>query len=262
MNQAKKEQEEKTSAFSVVPVLDNPHTVSNTLPMKLMPVLKSSTDNQITQQVHSFEKANINVNDIDYKHVWKTSSTTKIPTKESDSDVSAPASHSTKPPTTTTTTTTTTARTTTKTTTIKASQSTVGFSPIPIETFPKLNLEDFVSPTSLIEKEETNEAQQKDSDVPILPFRTTLRTTTTTTTTPEPTTTTDGSPSGVITRLLSEAAAPIAGLSAATLAYSAAAMLPVWLPLAMGGRKKRSEPSDLIHNNVLQDLQKLDYLNR
>ena len=58
MNQAKKEQEEKTSAFSVVPVLDNPHTVSNTLPMKLMPVLKSSTDNQITQQVHSFEKAN------------------------------------------------------------------------------------------------------------------------------------------------------------------------------------------------------------
>ena len=71
---------------------------------------------------------------------------------------------------------------------------------------------------------------------PTLPFRTTLRTTTALAPT---TTTTDGSPTGVITRLLSEAAAPIAGLSAATLAYSAAAMLPVWLPAALG-RKKRS----------------------
>ena len=72
---------------------------------------------------------------------------------------------------------------------------------------------------------------------PLLPFRTTLRTTTELTTT---STTTDGSPSGVITRLLSEAAAPIAGLSAATLAYSAAAMLPVWLPAALAGRKRKS----------------------
>ena len=53
-------------------------------------------------------------------------------------------------------------------------------------------------------------------------------------------TTTDSSPQGVITRILSEAAAPIAGLSAATLAYSAAAMLPVWLPAALAGRKKKS----------------------
>ena len=72
---------------------------------------------------------------------------------------------------------------------------------------------------------------------PLLPFRTTLRTTTELTTT---STTTDGSASGVITKLLSEAAAPIAGLSAATLAYSAAAMLPVWLPAALAGRKRKS----------------------
>merc|ERR1711902_68378 len=74
---------------------------------------------------------------------------------------------------------------------------------------------------------------------PLLPFRTTLRTTTELTTT---STTTDGSPSGVITRLLSEAAAPIAGLSAATLAYSAAAMLPVWLPVALGRKRKSLSP--------------------
>ena len=72
---------------------------------------------------------------------------------------------------------------------------------------------------------------------PILPFRTTLRTTTEMVTEAS---TTDSSPQGVITRLLSEAAAPIAGLSAATLAYSAAAMLPVWLPAALAGRKKKS----------------------
>ena len=77
---------------------------------------------------------------------------------------------------------------------------------------------------------------------PILPFRTTLRTTTTAT---SATTTTDGSPQGVITRLLSEAAAPIAGLSAATLAYSAAAMLPVWLPAAIGRKKKSLQRSDI-----------------
>jgi len=77
---------------------------------------------------------------------------------------------------------------------------------------------------------------------PILPFRTTLRTTTTAT---SATTTTDGTPQGVITRLLSEAAAPIAGLSAATLAYSAAAMLPVWLPAAIGRKKKSFEISDI-----------------
>ena len=72
----------------------------------------------------------------------------------------------------------------------------------------------------------------------ILPFRTTARPTTTTTTT-EATVTTDGSPAGVLSRILSEAAAPIAGLSAATLAYSAAAMLPVWLPAALAGRRRR-----------------------
>ena len=72
---------------------------------------------------------------------------------------------------------------------------------------------------------------------PTLPFRTTLRTSTEAVSLAS---TTDSSPQGVITRLLSEAAAPIAGLSAATLAYSAAAMLPVWLPAALAGRKKKS----------------------
>ena len=142
---------------------------------------------------------------------------------------------------------------------------TVGFSPIAIETFPKLNLEDFVSPTSLYVKqikEKRKEVKERVSDAPILPFRTTLRTTTTTTTTQKPTTTTDGSPTGVITRLLSEAAAPIAGLSAATLAYSAAAMLPVWLPLALAGRKKRSEHLDLLQYEVSQGLSKVDSMNR
>ena len=84
---------------------------------------------------------------------------------------------------------------------------------------------------------------------PLLPFRTTLRTTTELTTT---TTTTDGSASGVITRLLSEAAAPIAGLSAATLAYSAAAMLPVWLPAALAGRKRKSFD---VNSDDLQNIQ-------
>ena len=45
-------------------------------------------------------------------------------------------------------------------------------------------------------------------------------------------------------RLIRDAAAPLAGLGAATLAYSAAAMLPVWLPMALGGggggRKRRT----------------------
>ena len=72
-----------------------------------------------------------------------------------------------------------------------------------------------------------------------LPLRTTLRTTTTTAAT-----TTEASPSGVITRLLGEAAAPIAGLSAATLAYSAAAMLPVWLPAALGRRRREMDTTD------------------
>ena len=122
-------------------------------------------------------------------------------------------------------------------------------------------LEDFVSQDSLNEKQEKkNTKEERVSSAPILPFRTTLRTTTTTTTTQKPTTTTDGSPSGVITRLLSEAAAPIAGLSAATLAYSAAAMLPVWLPLALGGRKKRSEPLDMLYYEVSQGLSKVDTL--
>ena len=44
----------------------------------------------------------------------------------------------------------------------------------------------------------------------------------------------------MLTRLLTDAAAPIAGLSAATFAYGAAAMLPVWLPSALGRRRKRS----------------------
>ena len=83
---------------------------------------------------------------------------------------------------------------------------------------------------------------------PILPFKTTLRTTTTTTapsTTTTTTTTTERTPETILTKLMSEAAAPLAGLSAATLAYSAAAMLPVWLPAALG-RKKRDAKEEVV----------------
>lgn len=121
------------------------------------------------------------------------------------------------------------------------------FSPIPFEPFPQISLTDFVSPDSLSEalqktKEILASTEAPKDSPPILPFKTTLRTTTTTTTpvtTTTTTTTTEGTPETILTKLLSEAAAPLAGLSAATLAYSAAAMLPVWLPAALG-RKKRS----------------------
>ena len=136
------------------------------------------------------------------------------------------------------------------------------FSPISIDKFPQMDLEDFVSPvtesgsgnggvtprqslsttttttasttTTTTTSLATTTIRARET-APVLPFRTTLRTTSTSTTT---TTTEDGTPSGVITKLLSEAAAPIAGLSAATLAYSAAAMLPVWLPAALGRRRR------------------------
>ena len=94
----------------------------------------------------------------------------------------------------------------------------------------------------------TVSSSQTTVTAPTLPFRTTLRTSTEAVSVVS---TTDSSPQGVITRLLGEAAAPIAGLSAATLAYSAAAMLPVWLPAALAGRKKKSFEA----NWNLQDIQ-------
>ena len=143
------------------------------------------------------------------------------------------------------------------------------FSPISISKFPQMNLEDFVSPvtegtvgslqirqqpttttttaatttttTTTVRTTATTERERS----PVLPFRTTVRTVSTTTE--------DGTPSGVITKLLSEAAAPIAGLSAATLAYSAAAMLPVWLPAALG-RKRRSFQEPQIEINKILNL--------
>lgn len=57
---------------------------------------------------------------------------------------------------------------------------------------------------------------------------------------------------GIITRILSGAAAPLAGLSAATLAYTAAAMMPVWLPLALGRRKR----------DIMEEIQIPDSLKR
>ena len=121
------------------------------------------------------------------------------------------------------------------------------FSPIPFDPFPQISLTDFVSPESLSQalqktKEILPSTEAPQDSPPILPFKTTLRTTTTTTTpvtTTTTTTTTERTPETILTKLMSEAAAPLAGLSAATLAYSAAAMLPVWLPAALG-RKKRS----------------------
>jgi len=246
MEQAKKEQEQNNGG----PVLyssSNPQV----FPLKLKPLLLSNgpllgnIQHSLGENQQSKGETKTSSN-LDYNHVWD-SATTKSTTSTSTTTSTTPST----PPVTTVT-------------TSKPLITTRGFSPIQLETFPKLNLEDFVSPTSLaVEpiKKKTNKVEKRVSDVPILPFRTTLRTTTTTTTTQKPTTTTDGSPAGVITRLLSEAAAPIAGLSAATLAYSAAAMLPVWLPLALG-RRKRSEPLDLLQYEVSQGLSKVDSLNR
>ena len=147
------------------------------------------------------------------------------------------------------------------------------FSPISISKFPQMNLEDFVSPvtegtvgtlqtrqqitttttaasptTTTTVRSRTTTTERVRS--PVLPFRTTVRTTSTTVRTTS-TTTEDGSPSGVITKLLSEAAAPIAGLSAATLAYSAAAMLPVWLPVALGRKRRTFQEPQIRINKIL-----------
>ena len=63
------------------------------------------------------------------------------------------------------------------------------------------------------------------------------------------------SPVGLLVRLISDAAAPLAGLSAATLAYSAAAMLPVWLPLALGrGRRSAEERLTSRSSGLLTEL--------
>ena len=246
MEQAKKEQEQNNGG-PVRYSSSNPQV----FPLKLKPLLLSNEpllgniQHSLGESQQSKGETKTSSN-LDYNHVWD-SATTKSTTSTTTSTSTTPST----PPVTTVT-------------TSKPLKTTGGFSPIQLETFPKLNLEDFLSPTSLAVEpinKKTNKVEKRVSDVPILPFRTTLRTTTTTTTTQKPTTTTDGSPAAVITRLLSEAAAPIAGLSAATLAYSAAAMLPVWLPLALG-RRKRSEPSDLLQYEVSQGLSKVDSLNR
>ncbi len=48
----------------------------------------------------------------------------------------------------------------------------------------------------------------------------------------------------VIGNALTQSAAPLAGISAATLAYGAAATLPVWLPMALGKKKRRRKKRD------------------
>jgi hypothetical protein len=250
MEQAEKEQGQKSSHTNSLPN-SNTNSFQQVVPLQLKPLLTSNEPSEgikhsLGKTEHSEGDTEL-VGNLDYNHVWDSATTRSTTSRKISNE-----------PTTTT-------KEITSTPTLKPLKTTVRFSPIPIETFPKINLEDFVSPTSLDlspGKEKTKEVKKRVSDVPILPFRTTLRTTTTTTTTQKPTTTTDGSPSGVITRLLSEAAAPIVGLSAATLAYSAAAMLPVWLPLALGGRRKRSASLDLLHYEVSQGLSKVDSLDR
>ena len=69
---------------------------------------------------------------------------------------------------------------------------------------------------------------------------TTLKTTTTTTTTAAPSTVSQKKSLGeFVASALAQSAAPLAGLSAATIAYGAAAMLPVWLPLALGKKRRK-----------------------
>merc|ERR1739838_1065005 len=65
----------------------------------------------------------------------------------------------------------------------------------------------------------------------------------------------------LVASALSQSAAPLAGLSAATIAYGAAAMLPVWLPLALGKKRKRKRRSAFKRNrenaaDTLSSLQK------
>lgn len=233
MDQAKKEQEHQREQTDSSPIF-YANSSPQVIPVKLRPIFSTN--------LPSSNVTNHSTN-LDYNHIWNTSSiisTSRNLLKQDQTEATIIA----------------TDQTTTSATKYQQIEGSAVFSPIPIESFPQLNLEDFVTPTSLdIDPVnfKTNELKETISDAPILPFRTTLRTSTTTTTTQKPTTTTDGSPAGVITRLLSEAAAPIAGLSAATLAYSAAAMLPVWLPLALG-RRKRSEPLDLLSLELSQSL--------
>ncbi len=63
--------------------------------------------------------------------------------------------------------------------------------------------------------------------------------TTTVSSTTELVTTQSPSAVDILKNILSKSAAPLAGLSAASLAYGAAALLPLWLPLALGKKKKR-----------------------
>lgn len=67
-----------------------------------------------------------------------------------------------------------------------------------------------------------------------------------TTTTTSLTTASNASPKTLgelVASAIAQSAAPLAGLSAATIAYGAAAMLPVWLPLALGKKRKRRRRS-------------------
>jgi hypothetical protein len=81
--------------------------------------------------------------------------------------------------------------------------------------------------------------------------RVVVATTTPVTTTPrtdryiQVTTTTARTIASVINNVLSQSVVPLAGFSAATLAYGAAATLPVWLPLALGKKKRRRKRSSL-----------------
>jgi hypothetical protein len=85
-------------------------------------------------------------------------------------------------------------------------------------------------------------------------------TTTTTTTTTASTTTLAPTAIEILTNVLSQSAAPLAGLSAASLAYGAAAMLPLWLPLALGKKKRRRKKRnfDLKDQLMIQRLWKMD----
>ena len=89
----------------------------------------------------------------------------------------------------------------------------------------------------------------------------TTTTTTTSTTTTTVSTTLNQSPKTfgeLVASALSQSAAPLAGLSAATIAYGAAAMLPVWLPLALGKkRKRRSAFKKIIRENAADALSSL-----
>ena len=100
--------------------------------------------------------------------------------------------------------------------------------------------ENLLEPSNVVSSLSRPELAESNTDTRVV-----VATTTPVTTTPrtdryiQVTTTTARTIGSVINNVLSQSVVPLAGFSAATLAYGAAATLPVWLPLALGKKRRR-----------------------